>query len=178
MKVKSSIEPPVLLKTILDIFFWLTLIGLLFQTVFTFYYIFIERDIPPNVTVNNIEVTDYSLSLGIGILFKIIISAVFIYIIYLLRKVVRSFFKRRIFTPLQITGLKLIGQLIILAALADVALNFILRLALKQGASVSLSFDTSLNSLWFTLALGLFFILLSKTFSYAKRLQEENELTV
>lgn len=178
MKTGNSIQPPILLKTILDIFFWLTLVGLIFQTVMTFFYLFTDTDIPLTVTINDLEVNELGLSLGIGILFKIIISAVFIYIIYLLRKVVRSFFKRKVFTPLQIDGLKLIGQLIIITALAEVALNFILRLVLEQRASLGLDFDTSFNSLWFTLALGLFFILLSKSFRYARSLQEENELTV
>ncbi|UJH89957.1 DUF2975 domain-containing protein [Antarcticibacterium sp. 1MA-6-2] len=178
MKTGTSIQPPILLKTILDIFFWLTLLGLIFKTIFTFFYWFTDIDIPVMVTINDLEVNEFSLSLGIGILFKMIISAVFIYIIYLLRKVVRSFFKRKVFTPLQIAGLKLIGQLIIITALAEVGLNFFLRLVLEQRASVGLRFETSFDSLWFSLALGLFFILLSKSFSYARSVQEENELTV
>jgi hypothetical protein len=43
---------------------------------------------------------------------------------------------------------------------------------------MSLDMELSVNSFWFTLALGLFFILLSKVFEQAKNIKEENELTV
>lgn len=106
------------------------------------------------------------------------VSAIFIYIVYVLRKVVRSFFKRKLFVPIQISGLKIIGNLIIIATITEVAIDFLLRLFLEQKTNIGIDLKPSFNSLWFTLALGLFFILLSKSFGYAKGLQEENELTV
>lgn len=178
MRTANRIQPPIILKTILDVFFWITLLGLIFQVLFTGFFFLTDNDILFPVTINNVTVEEISFPVGIGIFFQMIISAFFIYIIYLLRKVVRSFFKGKLFTPIQIVGLKSIGQLIIFTALAEVALDFFLRLVLEQRASVGLEFETSYNSLWFALALGLFFILLSKSFRYAKVLQEENELTV
>lgn len=174
--MKSTIKPPILLKTILDILFWVTLVGLIGKIFFTVFYFF--SDIPSDIRINDYEVTAFSPALISGILVKIIISGIFIYIIYLLRKIVRSFFKRKLFTPLQISGLNLIGQLIIIATLSEVALDFFLKLSVESRASVGLNFNASFSSFWFTLALGLFLILLSKSFRYARRLQEENELTV
>lgn len=172
----SDIKPPILLKTILDILFLLLIFAysgmilyLIFQTL---------TDLPLDLTINGNEITEFSPSIIFILTIKILISAIFIYIIFLLRKVVRSFFKRKLFTPLQITSLNLIGQLTIIFSLAEVLIDFFLSLALDNRARIGISVENSFDSIWFTLALGLFFILLSKSFRYAKSLQEENDLTV
>lgn len=171
----SEIKPPILLKTILDILFFLLIVSysgmilyLIFQTL---------TDLPLDLTVNGNEITELSPAIILILAIKILISAIFIYIIYLLRKVVRSFFKRKLFTLLQITSLNLIGQLIIIFSLTEVLIDFFLDIILNK-ARIGISVENSFDSMWFTLALGLFLILLSKSFRYAKSLQEENELTV
>ncbi|CAM4183544.1 DUF2975 domain-containing protein [Gillisia limnaea] len=171
----SKIKPPILLKTILDILFFLLILTysgmilyLIFQTL---------TDLPLDLTINGNEIRELSPAIIFILTIKILISAIFIYIIFLLRKVLRSFFKRKLFTPLQISGLNLIGQLIIIFSLVEVMIDFFLSLTLNK-ARIGISVENSFDSIWFTLALGLFFILLSKSFSYAKSLQEENDLTV
>lgn len=172
----NQIKPPVLLKTILDILFWVLVIGLAGRILLTLLFYF--TDVPVDMRINNFEVTEFTLPVITGIILKIFVSAIFIYIIYVLRKVVRSFFKGKLFTPLQIAGLNIIGKLIVIATITEVAIDFLLRLVLEQKANIGIDLKPSFSSIWFTLALGLFFILLSKSFSYANRLQEENELTV
>lgn len=113
-----------------------------------------------------------------GIFVKIILSELFIYVSYILRKVVRSFFKKRLLTSIQISGLKLIGQLTIFTSIAEVILDFVINLSVEKEAQSVVIFDASFSSFWFTLALGLFFILLSRAFSYARTLQQESELIV
>lgn len=172
----SEIKPPILLKTILDILFFLLIItysGMILYLIFQ-----ILTDLPLDLTINGNEITKLSPALIVILIVKILISGIFIYIIYLLRKVVRSFFKRKLFTPLQITSLNLIGQLIVIFSLAEVLTDFFLSLALDNKARIGISVENTFDSIWFTLALGLFFILLSKSFTYAKSLQEENDLTV
>lgn len=176
MKRKHSIKPPVLLKTILDILFWILVIGLAGRILITVLFYF--TDVPVDLKINDFEITEFTLPVVVGIILKIMVSAIFIYIVYVLRKVVRSFFKRKLFVPIQISGLKIIGNLIIIATITEVAIDFLLRLFLEQKTNIGIDLKPSFNSLWFTLALGLFFILLSKSFGYAKGLQEENELTV
>lgn len=74
--------------------------------------------------------------------------------------------------------MKLIGQLIIFISIAEVLINFSVSVILQNRVEFSFPLGISFSSLWFTIALGLFFILLSQSFSYAKKLQEENDLTV
>lgn len=172
----SIVKPPVLLKTLLDVIFWFTLIGLIIRIIFTVLYFF--TDIPGNLTINHYKITEFNFAFAVAIFLKLLISAAFIYAVYIMRKVVRSFFKRKLFTPLQISGLKLIGQLLIFTVLFEIILEFTLPMVFEREIKVGGAFDTSFNSIWFILAIGLFFLLLSKAFSYAKSLRQENELTV
>lgn len=176
MKSKHSIKPPILLKTILDITFWILIFGLIGGIVITAFYYF--RELPSDLSINGIEITEFTTPIVLGIFCKIIISALVIYVVYLLRKVVGSFYKKKLFTPLQITGLKLIGQLIIVTTIADLVLDFLLGSFIERKGRISVEIDASFNSFWFTVALGLFFILLSGAFKYAAGIQKENELTV
>jgi hypothetical protein len=171
----SEIKPPILLKTILDILFFLLIVTFLGMIL----YLLLQTmtDIPLDLSINGNKITELSPPIIFILAIKILISGIFIYIIYLLRKVVRSFFKRKLFTPLQITSLNLIGQLIIIFSLTEVLTDFFLDLSLDK-ARIGVSVENSFDSIWFTLALGLFFILLSKSFRYAKALKEENDLTV
>lgn len=178
MKSKVHIQPPVLLKTILDISYILLIISILSSLVLFILTLIFSEKIPFAVKVNQYEIEKFSAGIIFGMSLKFIISGIFIYIIYLLRRVVRSFFKRKLFTALQISGLKLIGQLLIAGSLAEMALDFVMKLTIENTAEVGINIDGSFDSLWFTLAMGLFFILLSKSFSYAGKLQDENELTV
>ncbi len=170
-----DIKPAILLKTILDILFFLLIVSYSGMILYLIYQTL--TDVPLDLKVNGNEITELSPAIIFILAIKILISAIFIYIIYLLRKVVRSFFKRKLFTPLQITSLNLIGQLIIIFSLTEVLTDFFLSLSLNK-ARIGISVENSFDSIWFTLALGLFFILLSKSFRYATGLQEENELTV
>ena len=173
---KPPVKPPILLKTLLDVIFWFTLIGLIIRVAFTgLYYL---EFVPIDLRVNGNEITEFNTPLAIGLFLKIAITAIFIYIIHLLRKVVRSFNKRKLFTSLQISGLRLIGQLILVATLGEMAVNVFLKLKFQETNRAGDEIIDSFHSLWFLLAIGLFFILLSRSFNYASRLQQENDLTV
>lgn len=172
----SQIKPPILLKTILDILFFLLIVT--YSGMILYLLLQTRTDIPLDLSINGNEITELSPAIIFILAIKILISGIFIYIIYLLRKVVRSFFKRKLFTPLQIMSLNRIGQLIIIFSLTEVIIDFFLSLTLNNKARIGVSVENSFDSIWFTLALGLFFILLSKSFRYAKSLQEENDLTV
>lgn len=174
MRTVESIKPPIILKTILDILFWVLIISYFFGLPVTVIALF--QNLP--VVINNYTVEEFSAGIIAGIVLSFINSAIFIYIVYLFRKVVRNFFKRKLFTPIQISGLKLIGQLIIFTSLAEMAIDFLMLLFIQNRARVGVTIESSFDSLWFTLALGLFFILLSKSFKYAGKLQEESDLTV
>lgn len=105
-------------------------------------------------------------------------AGIFLYSVYILRKVVRNFFKKKLFTLLQITGLKLAGRLIVLASILNAIVSFLSPLILESNLKLGFEIESNFGSFWMQLAMGLFLILLSESFTKAKSLKEENELTV
>ena len=170
-------KPPILLKTILDICFYFFAVSIISASFFLISGIYYGISLIP-LYINGKEITDFT-NITVGLLiFQFLIALLILYTIYLLRKLIRNFFKGKLFTTFQITSLNLIGQLIIVAILAQAVLEFIGRLFLQKKASLGIEFDLEYGSFWFVLSIGLFFIFLSKVFQNAKDIKDENELTV
>ncbi|TDN95519.1 hypothetical protein DET49_101117 [Salegentibacter sp. 24] len=170
-------KPPLFLKRVLDICLILILFTLLISILVPVFNAVSQEDLIP-LSIDGVKIEIYTVPVVIVIFLSILKSCLFIFIIYVLRKLIKSFFKDRVFTPFQIKALNLTGQLIIIVTIVAPILNFISSLILKNKARMSLDMELSVNSFWFTFALGLFFILLSKVFEQAKNIKEENELTV
>lgn len=128
--------------------------------------------------IHDQEVSEFTFQVVVLIVAQLILAGVFIYLIDLFRKLVRSFFKPKLFTKFQVTRLNLIGLLIIFTSFGDGILNFFAGAILQEKTQVGFTIENNFGSFWFTLGLGLFFILLSKAFENARILKEENELTV
>jgi hypothetical protein len=169
-------KQPILLKTILDIcliLLFLSFIGALL----VFIIGLIGNGFAP-MELNNHKISDVTPSV-IGLLIaELIVGGLLVYTVFLLRKLIRNFFKGRLFTVYQITALKLIGQLIILVVLLQGFLDFLGDFLLADKMRLGIQMDLSFGSFWFLLGIGLFFIYLSKIFENARRMKEENELTV
>lgn len=170
-------KPPIILKTILDICLFFSAISLITSISFFILELYSGEDFT-EISVNGIEITELSTSIIILILGEFLVAALFIYTIYILRKLIRNFFKGKLFTVYQIASLKLIGYLIILSTLCQGIINFLAPILLTQRAEFRVELDLKFGSFWFILAIGLFFTFLSKVFENAKNLKEENELTV
>ncbi len=170
-------KPPILLKTILDICLYFLVIGLTVSVFFFVIQLVTGENFSP-VNINGTEIITFDTPSTILISVKMIIAGLFICTIYILRKLVRNFFKGRLFTPFQIASLKIIGQLIILITILQGIVNFITPIIIEGEGTVGIKIDFSFGSFWFILAIGLFFTFLSKVFENAKNLKEENELTV
>jgi NADH:ubiquinone oxidoreductase subunit K len=170
-------KPPILLKIILDICLFFLIIGLI-SSVSIFVFQLVTGDKIATININGIETEDFNTPVLILISIEILIAALFIYTIYILRKLIRNFFKGKLFTVFQIASLKLIGQLIILSSACQGIINFVGPIIIKDEIKFGVGVDFSLGSFWFILAIGLFFIFLSKVFENAKNLKDENELTV
>lgn len=170
-------KPPILLKTILDIAFYLFALSIIGAFFFLIAGIYNGSTLIP-LYINGKEITNFTSFTIVLLIFQFLVAVLILYTIYLLRKLIRNFFKGKLFTTFQIASLKLIGQLIIVAILAQALLEFIGRIYLQKKASIGIEFDLEYGSSWFVLSLGLFFIFLSKVFQNAKDLKEENELTV
>ncbi len=95
-------------------------------------------------------------------------------IVLLMLKIVHSFEKGSLFTKYQIAGFNLVGQLIIWLTILQSLAEFILKMIFKS----RIEFKFEVSGFWLFIALGAFFIVLSKVFQKAKMLKEENELTV
>lgn len=95
-------------------------------------------------------------------------------IIWLLIKIVASFQTNSFFTKYQIAGFNLLGKLIIWLSVADTVGDFVLRMLFKSKLELKLE----ISAFWLFIALGSFFIVLSKIFEKAYHLRKENELTV
>ena len=169
-------KPPILLKTILDIL--LILLVLSVSTTFILFIIslFTNSSMPMEVNNRSVETLNASTITLISISF--LFSILSVYIIFLLRKLIRSFFKLKFYTRLQVSLFNLIGQLIIVTAIGRTILNFFSLLLLEGKAKLGIEVDTSFDNLLFILAIGLFFIYMSKIFENARTMKEENELTV
>jgi hypothetical protein len=78
----------------------------------------------------------------------------------------------------QVKIIKIIGQLIILVALLDTVPGVIYQTFFEQSPRQVNYGLASVDSFWFIIAIGLFFMFLSKIFENARIMKEENELTI
>ncbi len=170
-------KQPVLLKTILDI--CLILLALTFFSAVIIFIITLshgESFYP--ITVNGNILTEITPSSIFLISAELVIGGLILYTVFILRKLIRNFLKGKLYTSFQIATLNLVGKLIIIITLAKGIIGFLGKVLIESRVGVELGMELSFGSFWFILAIGLFFIYLSKIFQNAKILKEENELTV
>lgn len=169
-------KPPALLKNIIDycficlaVIYGLTLISAILM-------MFTDPGLP--IEVNDKIVEDLTPTVIVFILGSLLTSGIFVYVVFLFRKLVRSFFNGKFFTRLQVSLFNLIGQLIILNSIAELILDFLANIFLNFQAKVEVEIGTSYDSFFFKLVMGLFLLYLARLFDNAKQLREESELTV
>lgn len=170
-------KQPILLKTVLDICFFLLLLTFISAVVILVIALVTGEEIIL-FEVNEETVSDLSLEAFILTVAELFKAALFVYTVYILRKLVRNFFRRKLFTQYQIASLRLIGQLLIVITILEGLIGFAGNLLLAGRITLRISAELSFGSIWFLLAIGLFFIYLSKIFNNARIMKEENELTV
>jgi EamA domain-containing membrane protein RarD len=165
-----------ILKAILDFFWFFSLIGGIGILLFTAFYLFNSAiDIP--VIIKGQEMVPNNLLSKLIIFVNAFTGLLFLFSIYLLRKVVDHFQKRDIFNPDVIKHFNLIGKLIISSSLLSNLSLFIYNMVNQDHIELSLGFG-SYDSFLISISLGLFFMVISEIFKIAASLKEENELTV
>lgn len=170
-------KPLNLLKTVLDILLILLIIGILLPFAFAVFH-FSSSNEPLPFVINGQEISRFN-QFTYGIITLAFLSDVlFIYIIFKLKKLVDLFYQNDFFTALQIKETRLIGAFMIITAALDSIPLFIYKTFFEETPRRVNYNIGGFDSFWFILALGLFFIYLSRIFSNAKMLKEENELTV
>ena len=170
-------KPPILLKTILDICYFLLLFTFASASILSIITVAVGDSFYP-IIVNDEHISELTPMVLVLIFTELLIGGFLVYTVYILRKLIRNFFKGKLFTRYQVASLNLIGRLIILITLAQGLLNFLGNLFIESELRLGIAVDLSFISFWFILAIGLFFIYLAGVFENARLLKEENELTV
>ncbi|MFC6857895.1 DUF2975 domain-containing protein [Zunongwangia atlantica] len=169
-------RPPILLKTILDICFIFSafsLVVFLISLIITFSTgtdLFVSIEKPPE-DLNNFALWGL-------ILIEVIKTFAFVYGLYVLRKLIRSFFGNKLYTKLQIASLNLSGRLICLSVILGAVSEFFKKMIVDSRIELNFGLEFSFSSFWIILAFGIFLIFLSKVFTNARQLKQENELTI
>lgn len=162
-----------ILKTIVDIL-WIISWPLILIALCIVPYLFINDDfssIPINIRGNTI--------LHFNLLSKIILSIMTIsillllYSLYLFKRVLLLFMRRKIFDNIVLTNLNKIGVLLTFFSIINIICSFIYNINFGK-----IEFEISINPLVSTLCLGLFFMVLSEIFKIARDQKEENDLTI
>lgn len=162
-----------LLRIVIDIFFIITVIATLGALTWTVSYLF-NNNMKGNITLNGqpfVPKTNFSkIIMVIGLLCEMM----YVYCLYLLRKVVILFQFKRIFVSEVIKLFNQIGVQLISLAIISKLLMIILNIVEKD---VKIKLNTQ-DSFFISIILGLFFIVISAIFKSAKEYKEENELTI
>lgn len=170
-------KPPYLLKTILDILFLLLIFGTIIFTILVGIFMWnSEGTIPFRVNENLIDSLNAEAYTVLG--FILASRVLFIYTVYKFKHLVRLFFKGKFLNKEQVNITRLIGRLIIAVAILDTVPGFIYQTFFEQSPRRVDYGLASIDSFWFIIAIGLFFLFLSKIFDNARIMKEENELTI
>ncbi|WP_338408184.1 DUF2975 domain-containing protein [uncultured Flavobacterium sp.] len=165
-----------ILKAILDFFWFFTIIGAVGSVIFLLFYLFGSIvDIP--IKIKGQEITTYTFLSKTIVFVNVVGSYLFLYSIYLLRKVVGLFQKREIFNEEVVRSFSLIGQLIIISSLISNVSLFIYKIVEKGQVYLTLDLG-SYDSFLISISLGLFFMVISTIFKIATNLKKENDLTI
>lgn len=172
-----DMKPLTFLKTILDILLIFLIIGILLPFIFAIFHFSSSEELLP-VVVNGQEIRRFNSLTYAIIILAFLSKGLFIYTVLKFRKLVHLFYKDEFFTASQIKETKLIGALMIITAAFNAVPVFIYKTFIEESPR-RVSYNVGgFDSFWFILALGLFFIYLSRVFSNARMLKEENDLTV
>lgn len=162
-----------LLLTWTKVLFIICMLVLIFAPGF-FLISIIKPDLVPN-DLRYDEIVNIKLS---GVLIVLSLYAgqcLFVYSLYLFRKLLHLFRKRHFFVDEVITHLAKIGKFILLGAIVRYLPQNVYYIFTQDG------FTLDLVEFWdivFVFSLSLFFSVLSEVFKKAKEMKEENELTV
>ncbi|WP_309614462.1 DUF2975 domain-containing protein [Flavobacterium sp.] len=165
-----------ILKNLLDLFWLLSMISLLAILLFVPFLLTGNiGDYPVKIKGQEILSTDFFSKTVI--LVNVVSGILFIYSVYLLRKVVNHFQRRDIFNEEVIRYFNLIGKLIIASSLISNVSLSVFNAVKRNHIGLSLDFG-GYDSFILSICLGLFFMVISEVFKIAKNIKEENELTI
>lgn len=167
---------PIVLKTVLDIFFILLIIKIVLGVGINIFRYFIGE--PIVFFGNGQEFGEINGDTAIPVAAHLCIQFLMVFFILKLKQLVRRFLKGEIFSPNQTKDLRIAGKALLGIAALDIGSILVYLLLTSEPPGRAYYEHGEFGSHWYILALGLFFIFLSKVFDNARILKEENELTV
>jgi len=165
-----------ILKTIVDLFWFFSLLAALALLIFLPILFFSSEpiDIPINIGGTEMLVLDLISKI---IIFGLFLSyCFFMYGIFLFKKVLSLFAEKQIFEAKVIVLLNRIGVFFLIASVIAVVMQFFARAYVKDEIGISLG--SGFDSFLFTSSIGLFFMVLAEVFQTGKNMKEENDLTI
>lgn len=164
-----------ILKTCLDLFFFFGILAFAASMIFVSMAVFSDDSM--DIKLNGREVTIDNWGARALLVCWLVATGLFVKAIQLLRRNVRSFINRQIFTDDVIKNFNQIGICLLISTVVVGVPSFIYGAIFRQHVGLELevgSFDSGILSI----ALALFFMVLSEVFKIAKNLKEENDLTL
>lgn len=165
-----------ILKTILDFFWWSALLFLTGLILFLPFYL-LEAKPDIDMEIRGQKILNHNTFTKTIVTINVISSLVFLYSIYLLRKVIVLFQKREIFNDEVVRLLNLIGKLIVASSIISSFSIYFYNMIERNHLGISLDFG-SYDSFLISVSLGLFFMVISEVFKIAKTMKEENDLMI
>ena len=165
-----------ILKTILDVFWFFSIIGSVTISIFLTMYLF-ETNPDIAIEIRGLKILNHNAFTKTIVVIYTISGLVFLYSIYLLRKVIILFQKREIFNTEVSRLLDVIGITILVSSILSNLSIFAYKSVERNHLGVSLDFG-GFDSFLISISLGLFFMIISEVFKIAKNIKEENDLTI
>ena len=164
------------LKAILDLFWFFSILSIVVIVAFGVLFLFsADFDIP--IKIKGQVINTQTVIAKIVVFANLISGFLFLYSIYLLRKVVALFQKREIFTSIVIDCFSKIGNCIIASAVISSISLIVYKAVENSYAGIVIDFG-GYDSFLIAVSLGLFFMVISEIFKIAKSMKEESELTI
>lgn len=161
-----------LLKQIIDVV-WIISMPMIPILLFFIPAIFFIDNIDINLKINGNEIYILDIYTKIFFIIYAIVCLLYIYAIFLFKKIIQKFIKVTIFNNEVIYLLNKLGKILILAALVLIVTTFMYELTYNK---IEINLGISNNII--TLCLGLFFMVLSEIFKLSKEIEQENKLTI
>lgn len=165
-----------LLKALVDLLWFFSVIVIVAIAFFLPFLFFSSDPIEIPMEIGETEVTVMDMPTKLMLIGLVVAYCFFVYSLFLFRKVLVLFSKRKIFEDEVIVLLNKIGKFFLIASLLAVLVNFISKLYIKNEIKLGIE-GGFFDSFLFTASLGLFFMVLSEVFENAKSMKEENDLT-
>jgi len=162
------------LRKLVQIFFVACMIGLIVGVPFILMVAFIPERIPNQIF--DMPAIDLRTEDVLYLFIELVSTAFYVYALYLFKKTLVLFEKKKVFSFDVIKLLDQTGRAIIVGCIVATVSSFIYA-TLVEG-TFEIDFTAGWDSAIFILGLGLFFIVLGDVFGMAKQIKEENDLTV